>query len=131
MRYQIRRLRKYPIEGFVFGLLTHDDKIDYARINLLVKTCKSKQKVFHMAFDEVNNKLEAIDKLASIGINRILTKGGSGTAENNLRQLYELNEYARGKLVIVAGGKVNDDNYLKIANSTGINQFHGRNLGMK
>jgi copper homeostasis protein CutC len=45
-----------------------------------------------------------------------------------LRDIYE---YARGKLEIVAGGKVNDDNYMKIANSTGIQQFHGRNLGMK
>jgi copper homeostasis protein len=55
MLTQIRKLRNLQIEGFIFGLLDKKGFIDYKRNKKLVKTCRDKQKIFHMAFDEFAN----------------------------------------------------------------------------
>jgi copper homeostasis protein len=131
MKRQIKKYRNTSIEGFVFGILTSDNKIDINRITKLKKLSKDKQTIFHMAFDKIENKFEAIDILANIGITRILTKGGNNTAMENLDNLKKIVEYSKNKIEIIVGGKVTDDNYVKIADITKANQFHGRQLGIK
>lgn len=119
------------VRGFVFGLLTSDNKVDQKNVATLVKHAKDKYTVFSMAFDLIEDQFEAIDQLANLGVKRILTKGGSGVAMDNIHKLNKLKEYAKGKIELVVGGKVSDDNYLIINEKTGINQFQGRKLAAK
>ena len=131
MLKQVKKYRKLPLLGFVFGILTDDNRVDIKRMRKLVKSSRDKQTVFHMGFDLIENKLEAIDELSQMGVTRILTKGGPMIAMYNLQPLKEIIEYAKDKIEIVVGGKVTDDNYVEISEKTGANQFHGRQLGIK
>lgn len=124
----IKAYNKSKIKGFVFGLLTKDNKVDIENMKILMKYVEDKYVVFHMAFDLIENKFEAIDQLAQIGVKRILTKGGNDIAINNISSLKKLKEYAKNKIELVIGGKVTDENYLEINKLTGIDQFHGRKL---
>lgn len=131
LKKQIKQYRKLPLSGFVFGFLKNDNKIDIKRTKKLKKLSLDKQTVFSMAFDLIENKFEAIDQLAKIGITRILTKGGNKTAMDNLDMLKKIVDYSKNKIEIVIGGKVTDDNFTEIAKHTGAIQFHGRLLGIK
>lgn len=131
LKKQIRTYRKLPLAGFVFGILSNDNKVDIKRISKLKKLSRNKQTVFSMAFDLIENKFEAIDQLSAIGITRILTKGGTQPAINNLEELRKIVDYAKDKIEIIIGGKVTDDNCEQIAKATNATQFHGRQLGIK
>ncbi|MDR3330512.1 MAG: hypothetical protein LBS76_04525 [Mycoplasmataceae bacterium] len=127
-------IKKYVntnIQGFVFGFLTKDNTVDAFAIKSLVKAAQSKETVFHMAFDLIEDSKGAIDELVSLGITRILTKGGGGLAVNNLTKLKELKDYASGRIQLIVGGSVTDDNCEQIAKATGIKRFHGRKLAYK
>ena len=109
--------------------LIKENKVDVENMKKLMNYVpKNKYVVFHMAFDLIEDKKEAIDQLAQLEVRRILTKGGNDIAMNNIKSLVALKKYAQEKIELVIGGKVSDDNYLIINKKTGINQFHGRKL---
>lgn len=125
----IKKFRDTKIKGFVFGILTSDNKIDVESMKLLMKETKNKPVVFHMAFDLIDDKKEAIKTLINLGVRRILTKGCSNPcAIENINELKQLKKWANNKIELVVGGKVTDENYLEIYKKTKINQFHGRKL---
>ncbi len=68
----------------------------------------------------------AIDQLAALGYNRILTSGGvTGQVENHLATLRQLIQYAGQRLVVMPGGGVNATNVTRIVESTGCRELHG------
>jgi copper homeostasis protein len=132
----IRAMFRASAEGLVFGYVS-GGKLDLDTLNALLAEIETEEArygkrelVFHMAFDELpeTERFTAIDTLAALGFARILTKGGAGRAEDNLVCLKRLHDYARGKITILCGGGVTDDNYRRIARETGITEFHGRRL---
>jgi copper homeostasis protein len=88
----------------------------------------NKETIFHMAFDELLDPQKGIDTLVKLGVTRILTKGGKKPAMENLSKLKSLYEYADGRIQLIVGGSVTDENYQIIAQATGIKYFHGRKL---
>lgn len=87
---------------------------------------------FHMAFDELSfaDQFEAIDVLANMGVDRVLTHGGrAGTPiEQNLDHLSTLVEYAKGKLVILPGGGITHENVKRIAGALKVKEAHGTKI---
>jgi copper homeostasis protein len=78
-----------------------------------------------MAFDEIEDKKEAVDELVELKVDRILTKGGAGDANSNKDFLKELVYYAKGRIVIMPGKGVNIENRDLILEYTGANEIHG------
>lgn len=87
---------------------------------------------FHMAFDELApaEQLEAIDVLADLGVDHILTHGGAaGTPiEDNFDQLHACIERAAGRLVILPGGGITYQNAARVAEALGIDELHGTKI---
>jgi len=133
MKSQMRELKTLAVTAFVFGFLSGSGDIDFELVDALVAESGGKELVFHMAFDEIDEEKQAaaIDALAERGFARILSKGGQGKAAENIQRLKKLHEYAKGKIVILCGGGVTDDNFMELAEKTGISQFHGRKLGLR
>lgn len=127
---ELRGFRDTGVSGFVFGFLTPENELDLPALETLLREAGGKETVFHMAFDEIPQprQFAALDALASAGFTRILTKGGPGAAADNTAHLKALSQYARGKIELLAGGKVTDANYRELCEKTGITQFHGRKL---
>lgn len=126
---QVQYFNQTKIAGYVFGFLNKDNTINIEITKkFMSEVGQDKYVVFHMAFDLIQDKKQAIDQLIELGVKRILTKGGNSCAINNIESLKELKKYAKDKIEILIGGSVTKDNYLEIANLTKINQLHGRKI---
>lgn len=141
----VRCARSLGVTGVVFGCLRAGGHgcavLDDELVRRLVGEAKDEvgegiargtkpvHVTFHMAFDELSgaNQLDAIDMLAGLGVERILTHGGpSGTAiEQNLAHLADLVAYAAGRVVIMPGGGVTWQNAQDVADRLGVTEVHG------
>ncbi|MEU4236202.1 copper homeostasis protein CutC [Actinoplanes sp. NPDC026619] len=61
---------------------------------------------FHRAFDVLGDPSEALDRLAGLGVKRILTSGGAAAAGDAVPELARLVKAAGGRIEIMAGGGV-------------------------
>jgi copper homeostasis protein len=80
---------------------------------------------FHRAFDTLADPGGAVDVLGQIqAIDRILTSGGDGTARERCARLRELSARAAGRLVIVAGGGVDEAAFAMFARDGCVREIH-------
>lgn len=90
------------------------------------------QVTFHMAFDELSleRQLEAIDFLAELGVQRILTHGGPAGSPimGNIERLRRLVEHAAGRIIILPGGGVTHENAQAVADALGVTEVHGTRI---
>ena len=73
--------KELGVETVVFGILNKNNTIDIDRTRELVDLAQGLKVTFHMAFDEIYDKFKALEQLISIGVDRVLTKGGKDCAE--------------------------------------------------
>ena len=87
---------------------------------------------FHMAFDEIpaDRQAEAIDLLADLGVDRVLTHGGAaGTPiAGNLERLRWLADHVAERLGILPGGGVTWENAEGVAAAVGVGEVHGTRI---
>lgn len=87
---------------------------------------------FHMAFDAIDpsNQLAAIDALAELGVDHILTHGGpAGTPiAGNFERLRSCIDHAAGRLVILPGGGITYENAADVARELGVDELHGTKI---
>jgi copper homeostasis protein len=80
---------------------------------------------FHRAFETLTDPMGAVDVLAGIQrIDRILTSGGEGTAVARCARLRELSARAAGRLVIIAGGGVDEEAFAAFAKDGCVREIH-------
>lgn len=87
---------------------------------------------FHMAFDALpeGERLEAIDFLADLGVERILTHGGPAGSpiESNMPRLATYVDRASGRIGILPGGGVTWRNACSVAEALGVSEVHGTRI---
>lgn len=120
----IKMCKELGAYGVVIGALK-GNKIDLELTKKLVEEAKPMKITFHMAFDSIENKNEAIDKLVEIGVDRILTKGGMENALIGRDSLKDLVNYANNRIIIMPGKGVNKENREFILEYTGAKEIHG------
>jgi len=123
IEYEIKQIKSLPINGIVIGILNRENDIPINVLKKLVQIIKPLDLTFHRAFDIVNNPIKSMNKLIEIGFDRILTSGQSDTAEKGLKMLLELKEKANGKISIMPGGGINENNCHIFLNN-GFNEIH-------
>lgn len=128
MKEDIKICKKFEVESIVLGVLTPENKIEIPLLKEFISLARPLKVVFHMAFDEIENKYEALSQLIELGVERVLTKGGKSNAIEGIEVLKSLDERANKKIIILAGGGVTKDNFTKIANASDIFQFHGTRI---
>lgn len=128
MKRDIMLCKELGVETVVLGILNRDNTIDIERTRELVNLAKGLKVTFHMAFDEIDNKIEALDQLISMGIHRVLTKGCKSCAEEGKLVLKELVEKSEGKITILVGGKVTYENYKELSDFIGCKEVHGSKI---
>ena len=116
--------RELGADGVVFGCLRPDGNLDTEANAMLMEHAKGLSVTFHRAFDRCNNPYKALDQLIELGIDRVLTSGQQPTAEQGIPLLKELQEQANGKITILAGCGVNENNIRKIQEQSGVSEFH-------
>ena len=133
MEDDLRHAAKLGVDGVVLGCL-RDGHLDRELASRLVGLAKVEglAVTFHMAFDALpaTERLDTIDYLASIGIERILTHGGAaGTPiEDNFDVLRGYVEHAAGRITILPGGGITYTNAQVVAEALGVVEVHGTRI---
>lgn len=124
MLKDIENARRLGADGVVFGCLTPEGDIDIALMKQLLEAAQGMSVTFHRAFDVCRQPKQALETLIQLGCQRILTSGAQPTAEQGIPLLKELQAQADGRIILLAGCGVNENNIARIASETGIREFH-------
>lgn len=124
-------------DGFVFGLLQSKPAtekkpevltIDEERCRALIEAAKPLGCVFHRAFDPIaatDGWAHGIDTLIRCGFEGVLTAGGAKHYSNNIDRLDQICFRAVGKIQVIVGGGVRQDNVAAPASKFAA---HGNNI---
>ena len=124
MLKDIENAHRLGADGVVFGCLTPEGDIDIALMKQLLEAAQGMSVTFHRAFDVCRQPKQALETLIQLGCQRILTSGAQPTAEQGIPLLKELQAQADGRIILLAGCGVNENNIARIASETGIHEFH-------
>ena len=116
--------REAGADGVVFGCLTPQGDVDKELCMTLLKAAEGMSVTFHRAFDCCRDPRQALEDIISLGFDRILTSGQQPSAEAGVELLRELHRQAAGRIILLAGCGVNENNITKIQQMTGIREFH-------
>lgn len=115
--------------GVVFGILEgpgeRESMVDLERCKALVAQAHrlGLRCTFHRAFDDIKDKVAALEDVISCGFDSLLTAGGTDGAAANVDVLEQLVQQAAGRIEIVVGGGVRSSN-LDVLLNTGAKMFH-------
>jgi copper homeostasis protein len=124
MKNSVLQCKSAGIDGVVFGILTHDNRIDKNRCRELVTLAQPMSTTFHRAFDEVPDSTAALEEIIECCFSRILTSGKSNIATGGAELISELNLKAGDRIIIMPGGGVRAENILELKRKIGANEFH-------
>ena len=118
-------------DGVVFGCL-QGSWIDEEATTALLAAAQGLSVTFHMAFDSIekDRQFAAIDWFSQRGVSRILTHGNPfpGAIEDHIEHLQALAVHAQGKLCILPGGGIHDQNAEAILTRLGLSEAHGTKI---
>lgn len=124
MEWDIKTAGDCGADGVVFGCLTADGSIDMALNERLVKAAGDLSVTFHRAFDVCRAPMQALEDIISLGFDRILTSGQEPTAPLGAELIAKLVRVAGGRIVIMPGCGVNENNIASLAAITKGTEFH-------
>lgn len=126
MRRDIDVARRSGADGVVLGALRADGMIDEEMTLALVEHARPLRVTFHRAFDMTRDLSESLAALERLGIERVLTSGGAASAREGISVLATLVRRSAGRVTILAGGGITDDNVEEIVAATGVREVHVR-----
>lgn len=124
----IALIREWGYPGLVTGILTGDGEVDMRRMQKIMAAAQGMAVTFHRAFDMCANPFNALDKLAELGVARVLTSGQQASAAQGISKIAELIAYS-GAPIIMAGAGVRLSN-LDTFIAQGVQELHS-SAGMK
>lgn len=108
--------------GVVVGALTPDGDVDVDTCRRLVDAAGGLPVTFHRAFDLTRRPLAALDVIAGLGADRLLTSGQAATAPDGAALLADL--VRADRLVVMAGGGITARNVAGLVAGTGVPEIH-------
>lgn len=124
MEHDIEVAKNRSAAGVVLGVLTPDATIDADRVAELAAVARPLPVTFHKAFDQVRDPFEALETLSALGVDRILTSGGRPTALEGVPTLAALVARAKGRLIIMAGGRLDADSLPRVIRQGHVDEVH-------
>ena len=124
MKEDIRICKELGVCGVVFGILLPDGNVDCERTKQLVDLAKPLSTTFHRAFDMSPDPFKAMEEIIGSGINRILTAGHKNTVPEGLNLIAQLITKAAGRIIIMPGSGINEENIQDIRDKSGAVEFH-------
>lgn len=126
MRLDVIHARELGCAGVVIGALTEHGEVDGHAVMLLQSAAGELPVTFHRAFDVCADPIIALETLIDLGISRILTSGQRETAWEGRELIAALRRQAEGRIVIMAGGGVDESNVADLVRETGVSELHVR-----
>ena len=124
MAADIAICRDLGVDGVVFGCLNADGTLDVDKNRYLIECSKGMSVTMHRAFDRVANPEQALETIIDLGFDRILTSGQQPKAIQGVELLAKINRQAAGRIILMAGSGVTEQNIQEIRDVTGLHEFH-------
>lgn len=121
----IKKCKELGVDGVVIGALTETGDIDIDACKKLMQSTEGMQATFHRAFDCCNNPTTALEQIISLGCTRLLTSGQANSATEGCQLIKSLVNQANGRIIIMPGAGVNENNAKYIISTTGATEIHG------
>jgi copper homeostasis protein len=109
-------------DGVVVGALTADGEVDAAVVSELVSAADGRTVTYHRAIDVCRDPVAAVEKLADLGVARVLSSGQALTAEDGAPVLAEMAKVAG--IAVMACGGVRANNAVAVLRATGVRDLH-------
>lgn len=116
--------KRLGVDGVVIGALRATGEIDSEITRRLADAAEGMSLTFHRAFDVSLDLSKSLEELIDLGFHRVLTSGGSPSVDQGRDMLKKLHLQAQGRIQILAGGGVCEQNIASLAAYTGIEEFH-------
>jgi copper homeostasis protein len=124
MKKDIEMAKKLGADGVVFGILQSDGSLDVERNKALVELARPLKVTCHRAFDMTNDPHTALEACIEAGFDRILTSGQQASVFKGKQLVAALVQKAAGRIVIMPGAGVNEDNVQELIETTGAREVH-------
>ncbi|WP_240615313.1 copper homeostasis protein CutC [Pedobacter paludis] len=124
IKEDIKICKSLNCDGIVIGILKADGEIDKERCATLIELAKPLSISFHRAFDMSNNLEKSLEDLIELGIVRVLSSGGSSSAIKGAETLARLVLQAKGRISIMPGAGINENNLQQLIDKSGATEFH-------
>ena len=124
MENDIQILSRYGADGFVFGVLDDQGKVDRQACDRLIKAADGKPCTFHRAFDVCVDPREAMEVIISCGFQRMLTSGGENTVEEGFANILEYFDWAKDRIIIMPGGGLKPSHVSVLKKQVAIKEVH-------
>lgn len=124
MKRDIEAAKRLGVDGVVIGILDAYGNVDIARTAELTELSRPMSVTFHRAFDVCRDPFKAVDQLADLGVDRILTSGQEATAVEGLELIRGLVTAAAGRISIMACGNLNERNIQRVIAETVVKDVH-------
>lgn len=121
----IRAYRDLGAQGFSFGVLDKDGRLNKEANARLIEACGGRPATLHRAFDRTCDLEEELEVAIQLGFKRILTSGGEVSAPKGVDRLARLVRLASGRISIMAGAGIRPDNVRELVMQTGVKEVHG------
>lgn len=127
MKQDIHHCGKSKCDGVVIGILNADGTVDIERNKILVNIAReyNMSVTFHRAFDRCADLFKSLEDIINLGCDRILTSGGRKTALEGKEVIKKLINQANGRIIIMPGSGINENNIAELVEATGLIEFHG------
>jgi copper homeostasis protein len=126
MCQDIARAKAIGVHGIVTGALRSDGHIEVKQLRRLIESAGDLPVTFHRAFDLTVDSERALEQLVDLGVDRILTSGGAPTALEGADNLARLVEQSEGRIAVVAGGGIREDNVEDVVARSRAQEIHTR-----
>ena len=110
MEKDIALAKSLGADGIVCGVLHPDGTVNKPVMGHLVGLARPLHFTFHRAFDMAIDAHQALEAIISLGIDYLLTSGQEATAHHGQPLLAELVRQAAGRISIMPGGGITEEN---------------------
>jgi len=124
MKRDIALAKRLGADGLVFGILRPDGSVDAPRTAELIRHARPLSVTFHRAFDMTADPFAALEAVIDLGCDRLLTSGQERTAYAGRALIAQLVARAAGRLIVMPGAGVNEENIAELLRATGAREVH-------
>jgi len=121
---ETRRALELGAAGIAWGALDPQGNIDTVASTRVIESASGRPVTFHRAFDSCCHPRNSLETLIELGFDAILTSGGAPSALEGADAIADLVDQARGRIEIIAAGKIHPANAPSLVAATGIHWLH-------
>lgn len=124
MKRDIEILGELGADGFVFGVLDFQGKVNFEACESLLRSANGMPCTFHRAFDASSDHFDSLGKIIDLKFQRILSSGGKNTVGEGISLLKKLMEVAKDRITIMPGGGTKPEHVTELKKTGFLREIH-------